>query len=238
MNATQITHASQMHAATHETLRANLARLLAGLSTEATAEVAIESMVRYALSHGIGTPSDWAGVLPDAEEVEGALLMDATWRADDGNAEIDTGADCAQDAAEEYVRGGEWGNDGGSVSVSVWQDAIGADGQDVRVNEECITVDIEQDRSSLIADACRESSIDIDTICGPAADDHKWEGVGGLSENPGVWSTGGTSMLFVRQCSCCGLIRREHNCGSQRNPGDGDTVIYDASEVAGFESEG
>jgi hypothetical protein len=62
-----------------------------------------------------------------------------------------------------------------------------------------------------------------DTSC-----DHDWsaEGEGGCSENPGVWSTGGTSMVFHTHCTHCGLIRIERSTGSQRNPGEHDTVEY------------
>lgn len=42
--------------------------------------------------------------------------------------------------------------------------------------------------------------------------------VGGLKENPGIWSLGGTSLLAKTVCRHCGIIRKELNRGSQRNP--------------------
>lgn len=62
----------------------------------------------------------------------------------------------------------------------------------------------------------------------PEADAHDWtsEYEGGCTENPGVWSTGGTSMLFVSHCRHCGMERREHRTGPQHNPGECDTAQY------------
>ena len=61
-------------------------------------------------------------------------------------------------------------------------------------------------------------------------DEHDWqrphEIVGGLRENPGVWSEGGTTMTFHSVCAHCGLHKHETHCGAQRNPGQLDTVEY------------
>jgi len=61
-------------------------------------------------------------------------------------------------------------------------------------------------------------------------DKHEWDNphdvVGGLKENPGVWSLGGTTLVFKSVCIHCGLIKREVCYGSQRNPGQCDTVEY------------
>lgn len=62
----------------------------------------------------------------------------------------------------------------------------------------------------------------------PSGDEHDWtsEFEGGSTENPGVWSTGGTSMVFVSHCRNCGIKRRESTTGAQYNPGDCDTTEY------------
>jgi hypothetical protein len=61
-------------------------------------------------------------------------------------------------------------------------------------------------------------------------DEHEWDNpheiVGGLKENPGVWSLGGTTLLFKSVCVHCGLIKRETHFGVQRNPNQCDTVEY------------
>lgn len=58
--------------------------------------------------------------------------------------------------------------------------------------------------------------------------EHIWtaEGEGGCTENPGVWSTGGTSLVFKTHCLNCGLQRTEWFAGFQRNPGEHDTVFF------------
>lgn len=122
-------------------------------------------------------------------------------------------------AIRDWVEGGEWGEDGARVDVSWTQ--YGPDGDEMYEGD--YTVDIEVDHASLIAAAARTAE-----ICGTDPDDHDWtsEGEGGCTENPGVWSTGGTSMTFASHCRKCGLHRTEHHTGSQRNPGEHDTVEY------------
>jgi hypothetical protein len=114
---------------------------------------------------------------------------------------------------QEWVEGGEWGDNGAAISV-YW--TLYEDGDEIDSGFE--TVDIEPNHDALIKAAGG------DTDC-----DHDWtsEGEGGLDENPGVWSTGGTSMTFRSHCRTCGLKRTEHHTGSQRNPGEHDTVEYE-----------
>lgn len=123
-----------------------------------------------------------------------------------------------RDAATDWVQGGEWGEDGAAVDVSY--EILDASG-DV-VDNDFLTVDVEPNHDALI----RAAGGDVNC-------DHDWtaEGEGGLDENPGVWATGGTSMVFRRHCRHCGLIRTERSCGSQRNPGEHDTFTYELPET-------
>ena len=50
--------------------------------------------------------------------------------------------------------------------------------------------------------------------------------VGGIDSNPGVWSTGGTTIVTLTVCRHCGHYRRDVHHGRQRNPGECDTVEY------------
>ena len=70
-----------------------------------------------------------------------------------------------------------------------------------------------------------------DVMAGPqpeepecTSDEHEWEAihslVGGMRENPGVWSLGGTRMSFDHVCIHCGHYRRVEHAGWQRNPGE------------------
>ena len=110
---------------------------------------------------------------------------------------------------EDWVKEGEWGDDGASVSVG-W--TLEEDGDEI--DDGWYTVDIEPNEEALIEAAGG------DTDC-----DHDWtaEGEGGCTENPGVWSTGGTSMSFATHCRKCGLHRVEHTT----NPSEHDTVHFE-----------
>lgn len=123
----------------------------------------------------------------------------------------------AKERLQEWVRGGDYGINGASVSANyVLYDEDGEE-----VDEENMRVEIEPDHDALI----REAGGDI--CC-----KHDWsaEGEGGCQENPGVWSTGGTSMVFKRHCRKCGLKRTENWTGAQRNPGEHDTFEYEQPE--------
>ena len=99
------------------------------------------------------------------------------------------------------------------------------------IDRDGVSVEIEPDHERLVREAVRLAGA-RDRSCGNDPDEHDWtsEGEGGCDENPGVWSTGGTSMLFVSHCRTCGLRRREKTCGSQRNPGESDRVEYEMPE--------
>ncbi len=127
-----------------------------------------------------------------------------------------------EEACEEWVKGGDWGIEGASISVS-WT-LTDTDGDEIETGHE--TVEIEPDHAELIRGCMSRSEFEL--CCGDDPDSHDWtsEGEGGCTENPGVWSTGGTSMLFASHCRTCGLHRSEHHCGSQRNPGEHDRTTY------------
>lgn len=60
---------------------------------------------------------------------------------------------------------------------------------------------------------------------------HRWKGVGGCDENPGVQSLGGTALGFEAKCTQCGVFRYEVSRGSQRNPGECDSVRYSDADA-------
>jgi hypothetical protein len=124
----------------------------------------------------------------------------------------------ARAALREWIEDGEWGDDGASV-WGAWELSREDDsGEKIVMETGAMTVDIEPDHERLM----REAGAPDDC-------DHDWtsEGEGGCDENPGVWATGGTSMTFASHCRKCGLHRTEHHTGSQRNPGEHDTVEYE-----------
>lgn len=119
--------------------------------------------------------------------------------------------------AEDYMEDGDW--DGPARIAYSWEvtDLVGD-----TIDEGSDELVIEPDHDELIRKAGG------DTDC-----DHDWtsEGEGGCSDNPGVWSTGGTSMMFRSHCRSCGLIKIERTTGSQRNPGECDTVSYEQPDT-------
>ena len=125
--------------------------------------------------------------------------------------------DACDTACEAWASGGDWGDEG--VEVEVWWELLDADGNEV--DEGITTVSIDPDHDALV------KASGGDTTC-----DHDWtsEGEGGCRENPGVWSTGGTSMTFATHCRTCGLHRVERSTGCQKNPGEHDTVHYTQPE--------
>lgn len=129
--------------------------------------------------------------------------------------DIDDRSDAAISAAcDEWVEGDEWGDDGASITTrwTLYDD----DGNEIDSGSN--ETEIEPNHEALI----RAAGGDVEC-------NHDWtsEGEGGCDENPGVWSLGGTAMKFRAHCRHCGLIRVVRSTGSQRNPGEHDTVSYE-----------
>lgn len=124
------------------------------------------------------------------------------------------------DCCEDWVKDGEWGENG--ARINVYWDLYNKNGEllNIGTNE----VDIEPNHEFLIKEVAYPYE-----VCGFDPEDHEWtsEGEGGCDENPGVWSVGGTGLVFKFHCRKCGLSREEYKTGSQYNPGEHDTVKYD-----------
>lgn len=118
---------------------------------------------------------------------------------------------------KQWIKDGEWGDDGASVNGGFEL----FDEDDQILEEGDTTVEIEPNHEALIKKAGGSNDCE-----------HDWtsQGEGGCTQNPGCWSTGGTSMVFKAHCKECGLHRTEHWCGSQRNPGEHDTFVYEQPE--------
>ena len=126
--------------------------------------------------------------------------------------------DEAREQMEEWVQEGDYDERGARIS-----------GRIENKDEETVwsgSIDVPPDHEYLI----RMATQDYDgEICGTDPEDHDWtsEGEGGCDENPGVWSTGGTSTAYRSHCRTCGLQRYETLTGSQYNPNESDTVQYE-----------
>jgi hypothetical protein len=129
-----------------------------------------------------------------------------------------------QQSADDWCRGaGCWGDNGATIEVG-WHLAD-EEGNEVAEGE--VTVEIEIDHAAMISSGVPRWDRPANW-CGNDPEDHDWTraGEGGCESNPGVWSSGGTSMTFDSHCRRCGLHRTEHHVGSQRNPGKHDSVEY------------
>lgn len=129
-----------------------------------------------------------------------------TYRCNDGNAEIDIEAESPQDAAQQYVDGGEWGESTNTSWIHVYVQELDADGEAVDSRHN-ITVEVNPDEPE-----CEDDG------------GHDWQSphgiVGGIKENPGVWGHGG-GIVIVECCIRCGCKRttdtwaQDHETGEQ-----------------------
>ena len=129
-------------------------------------------------------------------------------REDSGASEI-IEADSLNDALDQAR---DWAADGSyqeRVMVTVWATPLDRKGN--RISCEAVSEEVEAGPEPEEPE-CAEG------------EEHDWcsphEVVGGIKENPGVWSLGGTSMSFLTVCRHCGWYRTVLDRGSQRNPGE------------------
>lgn len=152
------------------------------------------------------------------------LLLDAGTDAEAAH-EAD---ELTESHAYEYYEDGDWGDEGYSLQL-YW--SLMKDDDELDSGGFCL--EIEPNHSALIRKAfgfkaCCDAAEEEES-CGDEPDDHDWtsEGEGGCDENPGVWSTGGTSLTATSHCRNCRLRRTEYITGSQRNPGEHDRIEYE-----------
>lgn len=185
--------------------------------------------------------SDFRSIAEQHKEYSIEFCSGGEWFTNVCNIELDltsyksggvcTDSDCEKvitEALKSFVREGEWGDNGAAVDAA-WR-LVDQFGEEYERYD--ITVMIEPNHAVLIRDAVRDhfGRYAEDNVCGFDEDDHEWVSTvavdGGLEENPGVFATGGTSMAFYSHCKNCKLRREECRPGSQRNPGEHNTVRY------------
>jgi hypothetical protein len=142
-----------------------------------------------------------------------------TYKCDDGNAEIEIEADSAEEAAREYVDGGDWG----PIESTTW---INVYVEDEDGDRERVKVALQPEEP-----ACVDGR------------DHDWDSphelVGGCESNPGVWGHGG-GVIITEACTRCGCKRTTDTWAQDRETGEQglESVSYEpnafeiASEVA------
>jgi len=165
--------------------------------------------------------ADYLGI----DLIEDCLVLDGTpITADDGNAPIEYEGMTAEEAAEEYVSGGDWGEENETkwIDVRTWQYGLDVGGDKVRVGAEDHTITIE---------ATEPECVD--------GEEHVWETphsiLGGLKENPGCWGHGG-GIVQHSVCMRCGC-KRTYDSWAQ-NPSNGMQGLSSTEyEVGGYADE-
>jgi hypothetical protein len=183
-----------------------------------------------AIKSGVTTPKliftwlDDHGIYCEYDASADALILDPDrWHADDGNAEVEYNVGCSEEAAQEYVDGGDWGDHESTnwVTVQTWRIGIDSDGEKIRIDQEHHTITIHPDEPE-----CSHS------------DGHDFQArfsiVGGIKENPGVHGHGGG----VISCECC------MHCGCKKttdtwaqNPSNGEQGLISVEYVTDGYSE-
>lgn len=146
-----------------------------------------------------------------------------TYRCDDGYGEIEVEAESAEEAAQEYVDGGDWGDVSRTTWINVYVQEVDEDGEDIG-DRERVKVTVDPDEPP-----CLEH------------EEHDWrsphELVGGCKENPGVRGHGG-GVIIVEACVRCGCKRTTNTWDYDRETGEQglESVAYeegafDLSEV-------
>lgn len=131
------------------------------------------------------------------------------------------------DTIYDWVIEGDWDPKGAIVPVDyiLWTNKIDEDGY--IIDHGTVEIHLEPDHEALIKLAVSEAGYTCQ--CNNVLNcEHNWsrENEGGCNENPGVYSTGGTTIIINEHCTKCGLHRAWTRYGSQRNPGQSDLVDY------------
>jgi len=154
----------------------------------------------------------------------------STWKATDGHCEIAVAADTAEEAAQEYVDGGDWGDNTITqwIDVMVWReeehpcecsycDAVATE-HDAAGNPACAEHAEPHDDGVVLDPLSVVETVDEETVtvtldpdepdC--SGDEHEWAApyklVRGIRENPGVWGHGG-GVIINEVCLRCGCAR-------------------------------
>lgn len=174
--------------------------------------------IRYADADAEGCRADIAD--------DASVTVRAGWYADDGGAELHfPAAEDAEDAAREYVDGGDYQDDEGTVYVEVHAYRRGT------------VLDVDGDEVELILDS-EWHTITVEPEepeC--TSGEHDWQSpheiVGGIEENPGVQGNGG-GVIIHEVCMHCGCGRTTDTWA--QNPVNGaqglTSVRYEAGKYA------
>ena len=153
------------------------------------------------------------------------MLSERVFYADDGNCEVeyDEEAWSREEAAEDYVDGGSWGDEGKSFGVSILTYRKDEDGDSIDVERHFIVRHPKEPE-------CEGSTNGVHLWIAPQCI------VDGLDQNPGVWATGGVGFKFRRVCGFCGLNRYEQTASQpDQTEYDHDILWFEPSSDEDYE---
>ena len=151
--------------------------------------------------------------MSDPSKVARKKRMKTKYNCTDGNAEFEIEADSALEAAREYVAGGNWGEEDGTVWVEVR--VTGPDGE-----VENVTIEVDPAEPE-----CTHPG------------GHEWKSpysvVGGIRDNPGVWGNGG-GVIIRTVCRHCGAYCVDNTWAQNPNNGEQglESTRYEESDEA------
>lgn len=127
------------------------------------------------------------------------------YMCNDGNAAVEIEADSAQEAAQEYVDGGDWGDGLKTFWVDVWVTPASENHGFDAAGCERITITAHPDEPD-----CPHPAGHLWA--------RPWELLGGLKENPGVWGQGG-GVVGEDVCLLCGCSKHWTNWATRPDTG-------------------
>lgn len=132
----------------------------------------------------------------------------------DGNADIEIEADTAEEAAQEYVDGGDWGERSSTIWITMYVTLMGVDEDGEEFDTETYTITLDPEEPP-----CPHG-------------EHNWDSphevVGGCRENPGVFGHGG-GVIIKEVCTHCGCGRTTDTWAQNPSTGEQglDSVSYE-----------
>lgn len=188
-----------------------ISEILAGDWSSIDAVVLAEILT--AITDAGNNPADYDGL--EDRVNEGPTIWEGRCTVDGDGTSMDALDAC--DESEAVAACKTWLRDGDWRPESEVTGEISPEGWDAKTTDVSIEIPAED---------APEGKLDGGEKC----EDHDWtsDGCGGLEENPGVWSTGGTAMIFKSRCRKCGMGRTKNTVGSQHNSGKHDTTTYEA----------
>jgi hypothetical protein len=169
--------------------------------------------------------------------------------------------DAAIEAGREWIEAGDWSSEDGTYrtitlpcsvreiiryrseplpgeSIDDDGDLIDAEGYLIHTAADMGEIDEDATDDNDSYDCSGTYSDDLPECDASEDGEHDWQSphsiVGGIRENPGVWSNGGTSFSTKSVCACCGRYNSETDKGSQCHPDEARSVIEieDADEAS------